>query len=61
MDMSEWIQPLGIATLSSLILTIGLSLLRKKNPRLLMKWHKIQAFITLGLALLHFIVMNVAE
>jgi len=61
MDWTEWIQPLGIATLGSLILTISLSLMRRRRPRLLLKWHKIQAFITLGLAFCHFILVNLPE
>jgi drug/metabolite transporter (DMT)-like permease len=54
MDLHHFIQPVGITTLASLIRTIILALIRKRKPRLLFRWHWIQAFMTLGLAVVHF-------
>lgn len=49
----ELIQPLGIATGVSLLVTASCALLRRKNPRVLMKLHKTMAVVTILIALTH--------
>ena len=56
--MGQWIIPLGISALSSLLITflLGTKFFRKVfnlNPRLNMKLHKIFAYITITLAVMH--------
>ncbi|MBN1272222.1 MAG: hypothetical protein JXB26_08105 [Candidatus Aminicenantes bacterium] len=59
MEIYQFIIPFGIATFLSLLLTAFLGLLRKKKPLFLLRWHKIQAFITIGLAAVHFLLVFV--
>jgi len=47
------IEPMGITTLSLLVLTVLVGLFRRKRPRLLLKWHKRLGIITLISALIH--------
>ena len=49
----ELIQPLGIATGVSLLVTASFALFRRKNPRVLMKLHKTMAVVTILIALAH--------
>jgi uncharacterized protein YneF (UPF0154 family) len=56
--MGQWIIPLGISALSSLLITflLGIRFFRKVfnlNPRLNLKFHKIFAYITITLAAIH--------
>lgn len=56
--MGQWIIPLGISSLTSLLITflLGIRFFRKVfnlNPRLNLKLHKIFAFITVILASTH--------
>lgn len=56
--MGQWIIPMGISALTSLLITflLGIKFFRKIfniNPRLNLKLHKIFAFITIGLAVIH--------
>lgn len=56
--MGQWIIPMGISALTSLLITflLGIKFFRKIfniNPRLNLKLHKIFAFITVGLAVIH--------
>lgn len=56
--MGQWIIPLGISALSSLLITflLGIRFFRKVfnlNPRLNLKLHKIFAYITITLAVIH--------
>lgn len=56
--MGQWIIPLGISALTSLLITflLGIRFFRKVfnlNPRLNLKLHKIFAFITVILAATH--------
>ncbi len=56
--MGQWIIPLGISALTSLLITflLGIRFFRKVfnlNPRLNLKLHRIFAYITLVLALSH--------
>jgi len=39
-SMAALIKPMGIATLSLVAITVCLGLFRRKNPKLLLKWHK---------------------
>ncbi|HUT33477.1 MAG TPA: hypothetical protein VNE39_08370 [Planctomycetota bacterium] len=47
------LKPLGITTLVLLALTASTGLLRRKNPRLLLKCHKALALLTVLAALCH--------
>jgi len=47
------VKPLGIATLVLLLLTASAGLFRRKNPGLLLKWHKRLALATVLAALCH--------
>jgi len=47
------IEPLGITTLTLLLLTAGAGLLRRKSPRLLLKLHKALALLTVLAGLSH--------
>ena len=38
--MAALIRPMGIATLSLVAITVCLGLFRRRNPKLLLKWHK---------------------
>ena len=56
--MGQWIIPLGISALTSLLITflLGIRFFRKVfnlNPRLNLKLHKTFAYITVVLALSH--------
>lgn len=56
--MGQWIIPLGISALSSLLITflLGIRVFTKVfnlNPRLNLKLHKIFAYITVLLAISH--------
>ena len=56
--MGQWIIPLGISALTSLLITflLGVRFFRKVfniNPRLNLKLHKIFAYITIVLAISH--------
>lgn len=56
--MGQWIIPLGISALTSLLITflLGIRFFRKLfnlNPRLNLKLHKIFAYLTVVLAISH--------
>ncbi len=55
------IKPVGIATLSCLVLTVAAALLRRKKPRFLLKWHKHLGITTLVLAVIHLILVLIAH
>lgn len=55
------VKPAGIATLSCLVLTVATALLRRKKPRLLLKWHKRLGIATLVLALIHLTLVLIAH
>ncbi|NOZ22261.1 MAG: YHS domain-containing protein [Planctomycetes bacterium] len=52
-NLGSLVRPFGIATLTLLALTACAGLFRRKNPKLLLKWHKRLAFATVALALCH--------
>ncbi len=47
------VKPFGIATLTLLLATAAFGLLRRRKPRLLLKWHKRLAITTVVVALAH--------
>jgi hypothetical protein len=51
--LSRFVKPMGIATLTVVILTVLSGLLRRKNPKFLLKWHK-----RLGVAVLVFAIVH---
>ncbi len=51
--LSQLVKPAGITTLSLLIITVSAGLLRRKKPKLLLKWHKRFGIITLVSAIVH--------
>ncbi len=53
LDLGRLIKPMGITTLSLLVLTAAGRLFRKKVPKFLVKWHKHLGIITLVSALTH--------
>jgi YHS domain-containing protein len=55
------IKPVGIATLSCLVLTVAAALLRRKNPKFLFKWHKRLGIATLVFAVIHLILVLIAH
>jgi len=58
--LPELIKPFGLATFSCLVLTVAAALLRRKNPKLLFKWHKRLGIVTLVLAVIHLILVLTA-
>jgi YHS domain-containing protein len=59
--LARLIKPVGVATLSCLVLTVAAALLRRKKPRFLLKWHKHLGITTLVLAIVHFILVLIAH
>jgi YHS domain-containing protein len=55
------IKPVGIATLSCLVLTVAAALLRRKNPKFLFKLHKRLGIATLVFAVIHLILVLIAH
>ena len=56
-ELARLIKPMGIITLSLLVLTVLVGLLRRKKPKLLLKWHKRLDIITLISAFIHTILV----
>jgi YHS domain-containing protein len=50
---AQLVEPFGLATLSSLIATFLFGFFMKKNPKVLHKWHKRLAYVTIVVALCH--------
>ncbi len=59
--LNSIVEPLGITTLSLLIVTICLGVLTRKNFQLLFKWHRLLAILTLVSALCHGILVFLAH
>jgi YHS domain-containing protein len=53
LNLARLIKPVGILTLALIVLTVLAGLLRRKNPKFLLKWHKRLGIITLVSALIH--------
>ena len=51
------VKPMGITSLVLIILTVSAALLRRKKPKLLLKWHKRLGITTLIAALIHAILV----
>ena len=49
----QYIEPFGLATLSLLFVTFCFGFFMKKNPKVLHKWHKRLAYITIIVAFCH--------
>ncbi len=49
----QLVEPFGISTLSLLFVTFGLGFFMKRNPKVLHKWHKRVAYITIIVASCH--------
>ena len=60
LTLPHLIKPVGIAAFSCLALTVAAGLLRRKNPKLLFKWHKRLGIITLVLAVIHLTLVLIA-
>ncbi|MFH1459166.1 MAG: hypothetical protein ABIG64_02160 [Candidatus Omnitrophota bacterium] len=52
-NLTQFLLPLGIATFTCIVITLGLGLNIHKNRKLLLPWHKRTAFLALVLALIH--------
>ena len=51
--LAKLVVPMGIMTLVLVILTVSAGLLRRRKPKLLLKWHKRLGILTLITALIH--------
>jgi hypothetical protein len=56
-----FVEPMGITTLSLLVLTVVVGLFRRRQPKLLLKWHKRLGIITLVSALIHAALVLIAH
>lgn len=61
LELGRLIKPMGIITLSLLVLTAGGRLFRKKVPKFLVRWHKRLGVITLISALVHATLVLIAH
>ncbi len=57
LELDKLIKPMGITTLSLLVLTAAGRLFRKKVPKFLLRWHKRLGIITLISASIHAILV----
>ena len=60
LELTRLIKPMGITTLSLLVLTAASRLFHKKGPKFLLKWHKPLGIITLISAITHAILVLIA-
>jgi len=51
--LGQYVEPFGLATLSLLIATFCFGFFMKKNPKVLHKWHKRLAYVTIIVASCH--------
>ena len=61
LELGRLIKPMGITTLSLLVLTAVGRLFRKKVPKFLIRWHKRLGIITLVSALIHATLVLIAH
>ncbi len=61
LTLAGFVKPVGIITLSLLVLTIAVALLRRRKPKLLLKWHKRLGITTLVFAAIHAILVLIAH
>ncbi len=59
--LEDFIKPMGITTLSLLVLTAAGQLFRKKVPKFLFRWHKRLGIITLVSAFIHATLVLIAH
>ncbi len=59
--LSKLVVPMGITTISLVIITVFLSLFRRVNVRPMMKWHKRSGIATLIVAVAHAILALIAH
>lgn len=57
----EFVEAFGLATLSLLIVTFCLGYFMKRNPKVLHKWHRRLAYVTIVVALCHATLVLVAH
>ncbi len=61
LELGRLIKPMGIITLSLLVLTAAGQLFRKKAPKFLLRWHKRLGITTLVSALIHVTLVLIAH
>ncbi len=61
LTLTGFIKPVGITTLSLLVLTVAAALLRRRKPKLLLKWHKRLGITTLVFAAIHVTLVLIAH
>ena len=61
LELGRLIKPMGIITLSLLVLTAAGRLFRKKVPKFLLRWHKRLGIITLVSAFIHVVLVLIAH
>ncbi len=57
----EYIEAFGLTTISLLIVTFCFGFFMKKNPKVLHKWHKRLAYVTIIAALSHATLVLIAH
>lgn len=61
LTLAGFIKPVGITTLSLLVLTVAAALLRRRKPKLLLEWHKRLGITTLVFAAIHVTLVLIAH
>jgi YHS domain-containing protein len=61
LGLGQLVEPFGLATLSLLILTFCFGYFMSKNRRLLFKWHRRLAYVTIVVALCHATLVLIAH
>jgi len=61
LTLTGFIKPVGITTLSLLVLTVAAALLRRRKPKFLLKWHKRLGITTLVFAAIHVTLVLIAH
>lgn len=61
LTLAGFIKPMGVTTLSLLVLTVAAALLRRRKPTFLLKWHKLLGITTLVSAAIHATLVLIAH
>ena len=61
LTLTGFIKPVGITTLSLLVLTVAAALLRRRKPKFFLEWHKRLGITTLIFAVIHVILVLIAH
>ena len=61
LSLAKAIEPMGVLTLTLLMVTVLLGVFRRKMPKRLLKWHKRCGITTLVVALLHALLVLIAH